>query len=231
LDIILVLEAGSYANQYIFGKIKNAGKKLVKAMVPKVGDDERVRVGVILVEGPSTFSAYHKCIAAPPTGGETTEETTTAAPPDMETDCGVKWVHHLYDTGTPEEIAVKIDELTSTLSTLPLTSGALTTAEQEFAFGREDAKSIVIMITDGHPASIGETEKASMALQEAGVRIMWEVTYFAGFGYTEKWASHPLHMNFVATTDPAIDSNYKMNEILSKICPVITGGPGNTGTP
>merc|ERR1711939_79650 len=93
----------------------------------------------------------------------------------------------------------------------------------------EDAQQVIVSITDGHPVSNDLTRKAAEALDADGVRLVEFVTYFAGFGETPNWASRPLEENFVKTTDPMIASPKKTNELISKICPSLVGGPSNTG--
>lgn len=218
LDIVILIEASSYANQYIFNKMKNTAKMIIQGMLPGTEDAPLAKTAVMIVEGPTTFEKRKQCMGQQ-------EGQTLETPPDMQADCGLTWVHRFEDQGAPDDIVEKIDKLTSNLETMPFTSAALTQAGSELQYGRDDATSIIVSITDGHPISNGETDKASTALKEEGVRLLWEVTYFAGFGKTEKWASTPTEMNFVATTDPAIDSPNKVNEIISKLCPKIVGGP------
>lgn len=234
-----MIEASSYANNYFWNQMKRTGANFVSSMLMKNedGDDERVRLGVILVEGPKTYLNYEKCLGALQNDheadiwSESSTTTTTTQPPDMEKDCGVKWIHHLGQETTPQDLAAKVNKLESNLDTLPFTSGSLMSASQEFKFGRPDAKSVVVVVTDGHPVSEGETHKAAQALIDDGVRLTWMVTFFAGFGETESWTSKPVEENFVKVTDGNIPSPQKMNELISKFCPVVVGGPTNTGPP
>jgi len=227
LDIVVLIEAGYYANQWIFSSFKTAAKAFIKAMNPGTEDDPMVRIAVVLVEGPGSFPRFNACLG-PRAAAGTSQEGDQVSDVSAK-DCGVTWVHRFDETQDMDAIATKVDGLTSELKTPPFTSGALSEASAEFQYGREDAQSVVVSITDGHPVSNELTQKAAEALDLDGVRLVWFVTYFAGFGQTTNWASRPLEENFVKTTDPMIASPSKSNELISKMCPAVVNGPTNTG--
>merc|ERR1711988_1567592 len=103
-------------------------------------------MAVILYSGPRTWSGVRKCFAK------------NKKKVDQEAVCKIKTVTHFTDD------LKKVKNLITGL-TWPkgstLTSLALLTAKAELALGRKNAKSVVVVITDGRPLSYRATGLAS----------------------------------------------------------------------
>merc|ERR1719461_1771226 len=112
----------------------------------------------------------------------------------MKEDCGIDWVRHF--TSTTDEIktlATEVADYTDKnwMKSTTLTSVALGQADDELYYGREDANSVVIAITDGWPMSPRNTKMAAKKLQEHAKVVWVPVTRSAPVKLIEKMASLP----------------------------------------
>merc|ERR1712085_143811 len=95
--------------------------------------------------------------------GQTQGETVTAE------ECGITWASHLTnDTAQVSQAAAAMKWPARTT----LTSYALAEVKNESINGRQDAKSVVVVITDGKPMSKVRTAKASEELKTLA-RVVW----------------------------------------------------------
>jgi len=103
------------------------------------------------------------------------------------------------------------------------TSEALNQAASELSLGREDAKSVVVVLTDGKPMSMRKTRIASKKLREQA-RLMWvPVTEFAPLDNMRKWASQPKKDNFLALRDfEDLQNPAYIDKIIANICPKVS---------
>merc|ERR1719343_902942 len=89
-------------------------------------------------------------------------------------ECGIEWVSHF--TNDTEGLAARLNSTGGDRINFPrestLTSVALGQAESELTKGREDANSVVIVITDGRPMSEQNTKAAAKRVQEKA-KIVW----------------------------------------------------------
>merc|ERR1719440_468363 len=82
-----------------------------------------------------------------------------------------------------------------------MTSLALQNALAETQLGRQDAKTVVAIITDGKPMSKKRTARASKAVRKVA-RLMWvPVTQFAPLQFIRRLASKPWKENVVLAKD------------------------------
>merc|ERR1719311_1692071 len=97
-------------------------------------------------------------------------------PPNMETVCGLQWASHLSVDSAA--ISSAITGLTFPQSTT-FTSGALALALNELSNGRQDAQSLVYVITDGRPLRRRNTRMQARRVRERA-RLIWvPVTNYA----------------------------------------------------
>jgi hypothetical protein len=103
------------------------------------------------------------------------------------------------------------------------TAVALDTARSELSLGRQDAQSIVLVITDGKPMSMKKTRQAAKELRKQ-TRLMWvPVTKYAPVSAMRKWASNPKTDNFLALEKFSdLEDPLVMDSIISDICPKVT---------
>merc|ERR1719221_830909 len=86
-------------------------------------------------------------------------------------DCGDKWVTTFSENKTAEENALLIEGLEWPRGAT-FTGMALALADDELNFGRSDAPSVVIVITDGRPSLPKQTTKFADKLKQKA-RLMF----------------------------------------------------------
>merc|ERR1719379_345857 len=112
----------------------------------------------------------------------------------MEKDCNIKTITHL--SADMAAVKKKISELKYPKGST-LTSLALMRAKAELNLGRKNAKSVVVVITDGRPLSYGRTRAASRNLRKSA-RLVWvPVTRYAPLRYIKQWATRRWQENVV----------------------------------
>merc|ERR1719440_1139293 len=101
-----------------------------------------------------------------------------------------------------------------------LTSLALMTAKAELAYGRKEARSIVIVITDGRPLSYRNTEIAAKLLRKTA-RLVWvPVTQYAPLKSIKQWATRRWEENVVLVkTFKDLEDISVVTQIVADICP------------
>merc|ERR1719472_373736 len=202
VDIIFLIDgSGSLGSSGWAAEIK-AAQLFVDAFS---GTGAEAQMGVILFSGPRTWSGVRKCIGA---GSQTV---------DMESVCKIKTVTHL--TSDMSKVKELIGGLTWPQGST-LTSLALMTAKSELTLGRKDAKSIVVVITDGRPLSYTSTGIASWYLRKAA-RLVWvPVTRYAPLSYIKRWATRRWEENVVVVKSFAdLEKPDPVNQVIADICP------------
>jgi len=203
LDIMLLIDgSGSLGENGWKAEIK-AAELFVDAFS---GTGAQAQMGVILYSGPRTWSGVYKCFE------------DSAEPVDLETTCKIKTVTHF--TTDMSKVKELIGGLTWPQGST-LTSLALMTAKNELSLGRKDAKSIVVVITDGRPMSYRATRLASKALRKTA-RLVWvPVTRYAPLKKIKKWATRRWEENVVVVeTFEDLETPDPVNHILADICPI-----------
>lgn len=128
-----------------------------------------------------------------------------------------EWVTHF--TSDIEAAAVAIDNLNWPRS-LTFTSTALNTARSELSLGRDDAQSVVIVITDGRPMSMRRTRFAAAALRREARLVFVPVTRYAPVSQMRRWASNPKSDNFLALGSfGELEDPEKLDLIIADVCP------------
>merc|ERR1719408_952326 len=101
-----------------------------------------------------------------------------------------------------------------------LTSLALSTARSELALGRKNAKSVVVVITDGRPLSSRRTGIAARDLRKSA-RLVWvPVTKFAPLEKIKEWATRRWQENVIPVNNFGdLEKPDTVSRIISDICP------------
>lgn len=206
LDVILLLDGSASLGQEGWDAVLQASQMLVGAFA----GPSFARVGVVVYSGPTTFSDYRRCTRGPAPG---------EAQPDLGADCGVRWVSHLSED--PESVAAMIPGLAWPEATT-LTSTALMTADAELRGARPDARSVVVVVTDGKPMSPLATGDAAARLREKA-RLVWvPVTRYAPLDLIRGWATRPIHENVVQIDDfETLSRPGTISSLVSSICPEV----------
>jgi len=204
LDVILLLDGSGSLGQRGWEATRKAGQMLAAAMGPDV------QFAAMLFSGPTTYPNLWACTGVSPNPNKAL---------DMEKDCGIQWVSHFTFDG--KSVADKIKNLQWPEKTT-LTSLALSTAEAELTQGRQDASSLVIVITDGKPLSEWKTDIAAHSLRRKA-RLTWvPVGRLVSKKDIRRWASWPVTQNMVKVREFAdLTQTATINQIISDTCPVI----------
>jgi hypothetical protein len=201
IDVIILLDGSGSLGTYGWEQSKKAGAALARSMK---GD---TRLAVILFSGPTTYRYLWMCTGK------------IQGKPDMENDCGIKWVSH-FSTDT-DKIATDIEALNFPSKTT-LTSLAISTAETELSQGRQDATSIVIVITDGKPMSKRNTWRSVLSIRRKARLMFVPVGRYVPRRWMRWWASRPWKENIVEIpgfskmTEPLF-----LNKIVADACPLL----------
>jgi hypothetical protein len=195
LDIMFLIDgSGSLGETGWKAEIK-AAELFVDAFS---GTGANAQMGVILYSGPKTWSGMHKCFS-------------------NYNYCEIKTVTHL--TSDMSKVKELIGGLTWPKGST-LTSLALMRAKAELGVGRKDAKSIVVVITDGRPLSYRATWYASRMVRKTA-RLVWvPVTKYAPLKKIKKWATRRWQENVVLVESfEDLEKPDPMNHVVANICP------------
>lgn len=206
VDVILVLDGSSDMGSQGWSKTLDAAKLFVSSFQ----DDQDARVALLTFSGPSTWSGVSRCM------GE------AAGAVNMARDCKISWASKFTDD---------MGKLTEIVSGLPwpkggsLTSLALSAAENELQLARKDARSIVIVVTDGRPLSFRRTGLAAERIKEKA-RLVWvPVSKFGPLEKFKKWASRRWQENVVQIASyKELATATSIDRIIANICPSVDGG-------
>merc|ERR1711937_304498 len=107
--------------------------------------DADAQLAVLLYSGPRTWDALYLCTGDP--------QAPKGVVPDLKEDCGIEWVTGDKNSKFEEKTAdvVKAIEDLDWPAATTLTSVALETVNDALTYGRKDAASVVVVITDGRP--------------------------------------------------------------------------------
>jgi len=202
LDIVLLIDgSGSLGKKGWDAEIK-AANMFVDAFTVSGGHSH---VSVILYSGPRTWGGVYKCFA------RNTKKV------DRERICAIKTVTHFTDD--MKKVKNLINGLTWPKGST-LTSLALLTAKAELSLGRKDARSNVIVFTDGRPLSFRNTGIASRIVRKTA-RLVWvPVTKYAPLKKIKQWATRRWQENVVQVpTFKALEKPDVVNHIVANICP------------
>jgi len=206
MDVVIAIDAGAAMTE--------AGFNQSKAMVQKVlgglagGGKGDVKVAVLSFGGPTNDGALERCIGVDPTN-----------PPDVQKDCGMVWISHF--TKDFSALGKSVAAVSYPASTT-MTFMALGVSKSELTSGREEASSVVVVITDGKPMSPMKTAKAAGDLQKTA-RLIWVPIGSTGKAEIEalkSWASLPWQDNFVQIKNyNDMPSPAKVNTLIASMCP------------
>jgi len=205
VDVVIVLDGSASLGDSGWLRARSAAVKLVQSFT---GVGTNTKLAVLLYGGPTTMDAYRKCVSSSGTGV------------DLKVDCGMEWVSHFNDDQTLVED--KVANLAFPRSTT-MTSLALSQSESELFNGREDASSVVILITDGWPMSRTNTNSAAVRLQQVAKVLYVPVGYSAPVSLIEDMASDPKEDHIIeAPSLYSLDQPWILNKIIGSTCLVVS---------
>lgn len=205
LDVTLLVDGSGSLSASDF----NATKKAARMFAQALGNE--TLLSVILFSGPASWPQYLLCSRGPGPG---------QAPPDMDKDCGIRWVVRGSDDSAAA--VAKIEGMTQP-GRSTFTSAALSTAAADLRNGRRDAQSVVVVITDGRPMSPRKTGLASASLRKKA-RLIWvPVTTLAPLDKVREWASRPVKENVIKVPSyRALEEPSTISTIIANMCPVVS---------
>merc|ERR1719478_1969449 len=204
LDIVLLIDGSGSLGQKGWDAEIKAAEMFVDAFS---GTGAQSNIAVILYSGPRTWGGVFKCFA------RNTKKV------DREKICGIKMITHF--TNDLAKVKTLIKGLTWPRGST-LTSLALLTAKAELALGRKNAKSNVIVFTDGRPLSYRKTWFASKLVRKAA-RLVWvPVTKYAPLKMIKRWATRRWQENVVRVrTFQDLEKPDVVTRIVANICPKV----------
>jgi len=207
-DVVLLVDGSASLKTSGWEKMKLAAEAFVNAM------GAEVNLATLLFSGPKTRAGYFKCTGTPYKGVD-------LGVPNLETECFVKWAHHFTTDKAEALTAVKAMEWPRGSS---ITAEVLAQAETELNNGRQDAQSVVVVLTPGIPLNPRKvTDVAKRVRRKA--RVMWVgVTSGASSrlsGWTSKWASTPVAENVIFDDFKDGFKKETLNAIVADMCPTI----------
>jgi len=201
LDVVLLLDGSGSLGQAGWDAEMKAAKMFVGAFA---GSGTQTDIAVVLYSGPRTWGGVGKCFRSSPKV-------------DQELVCKIKSVTHF--TSDMAAVQAQIAKLTWPRGST-LTSLALMHAKEELSLGRKNAKSIVVVFTDGRPLSYRNTGLASKDVRKAA-RLVWvSITRFAPLARIKRWATRRWQENVVRVkTFKDLETNGPIDHIIANICP------------
>lgn len=207
IDLVLLLDGSGSLGADAWSQLISSMDTFISALD---GGANGVNLAVLLFSGPSSWNGFRRCTEGPRPGEEA---------PDLELDCKMQWLTRFTGDMAAARSAVSAAEWPQGQT---LTSMALSTAETELPNGRRDAQSVVMVVTDGRPASPERTFQASKQLREKA-RLIWvPVTTTVSIEGMDKWASTPTHENVVQVPDfSTLALPETVSSLIADVCPVV----------
>jgi len=211
LDVIVLLAGAAGLREEGWAAFQKAGEMLIRAFP---GGKEGVQLAMMLYSGPGTWDGFKRCTRAP---GDSERV-------NMKDDCGIDWVSHFSDN--PESVADKVPSLKWPAGT-SFTSGALMATLVELRYGRRDAASVVVVISDGASAMSPAMTAEAAALVRNRARLIWvPVTEFGQLDQVKSWASSPSEANVIKVPGAkALANPATISSIVANICPKVNEAP------
>jgi len=207
VDVVIVLDGSASLGQYGWDMSQGAAEKLVENLGGGSDDTGSAQVALLLFGGPHNMEDYYKCTGATPIGDDGL---------DMKTQCGMNWISHF--TNATSTLKTTVAGMTWPQSTT-MTSLALSQAEGELYKGRNDAKSVVILITDGWPMSRANTNEAAAKLQQSAEVLYVPVGHSAPVSLIEDMATEPKEDHIIqAHTLYSLNQPDIINRIIGSTC-------------
>jgi len=206
LDVILVVDGSGSLGEDGWEAVVAASKRVAETFG---SDDSEVEMAMLLFSGPKSYFGLDVC-----TGFE-------AAPPGWDdlTDCSMTWVSHYTDD--TEEIEKAIDEMQWPGGTT-LTAKALQVAEAEMANGRDDAQTVIVVVTDGVPSDADDVPVISKYLRK-NTKLIWVLVGPDVGQYrqqVEKWATKPGEKHVMEVHNVTmLPEPETINAIVADFCP------------
>jgi len=202
LDVVLLIDGSGSLGQKGWDAEIKAANTFVDAFA---GQSSQAKLSIVLYSGPRTWGGVYQCF------GRNSKNV------DQEAVCKIKTVTHLESNmaTVKTKLAALVWPKGSTLTSL-----ALLNAASQLSLGRSDAKSVVVVITDGRPLSYRATRIASRYVRKKA-RLLWvPVGRYAPLWKIKKWATRRWKENVVVVKDfKALENPDVITHVVADICP------------
>jgi len=201
LDIVMLLDGSGSLGQKGWDAEMEAAKNFLSGFQ---GENAKAKIAVLLFSGPKTWAGVKKCMGA----------NKDKVDPEK---CGLTTVTHFSDN--IKNVRQRVLGLDWPRGST-LTSLALATAKAELSLGRKNAKSVVIVFTDGRPMSYRKTKVAAIDLRKSA-RLIWvPISSRAPLAFIKQVATRRWQENVVlAATYKKLASPAVVNHLIANICP------------
>lgn len=193
---MILLDSSGSMGDAGFKAVKKFGASLVKRF--KTGEDKAM-VGSVLFSGPGTWANWYKC-----QDGVGTEE-----------ECGLQLLSPLTeDMGA---LSGAIDGA-KWIGATTNTAGALALAGNELQMGRQDATSVIFVVTDGDPNFKRKTAAAARRVKKSARLVFVPLGPYINLKNLKRWGSKPVREN-VLPAGSAKDLEAMIPEFVADLCP------------
>jgi len=212
VDVVVLLDGSGSLTQDAW----KSARKLAGGIIRQLGNGEgNALASLVLFSGPGGEEDYLAC-------------TQGDAEVNLTTQCMVNLISHF--TNDTSGLGMQAQLLNHPAGST-LTSVALGVAESELKYGRPDASSKVVVITDGKPMSPYNTKQANKALQEKAQVIFVPIGKSAPFELVEAIAAKPTGDHVVPVPEGftslapngtnTTNMDNLINEIITTVCPEV----------
>jgi hypothetical protein len=204
LDILLLMDGTPKSGEEGWKAEVKAANQFVDAFTGK-SNPAKPKFAVIHYTGPRTWSGVSKCT------GKSKKKV------DQEKTCKVKIAQHF--SGDAKKTKGTISGLAFQPGSKLLSLGMMT-AQSEFALGRSNRKTVVVVYMDGQPLSYRKTRMAARALRKSGRLLFVIINKNAPLKDIKTWVSRRWQENLVLAEDPKeLAEAATGTHVVANICP------------
>jgi hypothetical protein len=203
LDVVLLLDGSGSMRPDGFLAEKKAALNILDSFDTSrsAQGESKAKVSIILYSGPSYWGGVRRCFV-------------------KNQGCRINFVSH-FDQHM-KELKGKVAKLIFPRGST-LTSKALLMANDELRSGRKDAKSVVVVITDGKPLSVLATAIASHKIRRKARLVWMPTTTYAPLGMIKQWASRRWQENVIQVDHREdLAKPEPVMALMADICPAET---------
>eukprot|EP00397_Hematodinium_sp_SG-2012_P009206 GEMP01009282.1.p1 GENE.GEMP01009282.1~~GEMP01009282.1.p1 ORF type:complete len:834 (+),score=188.60 GEMP01009282.1:327-2828(+) len=197
IDLIILIDSSGSMGRRGFVAARDWAAKFVTRFHT---EDDQARIGFLEFSGPGTWKSWRKC--------------KNGKGSDLE--CGLLEVSGLTDD--IPGLSKKITALKWMHATTNTAGGLATAGNMLVSAGREDATSIVMVITDGNPNFKRKTRDAARKLKKSARLIFVPLGRYIDVKKLKKWASKPVRENVLPVKNSYALAK-KTTKFISDLCP------------
>lgn len=198
VDVMILIDSSGSMGDKGFTETRKFAANLARRFK---SHHQQAQVGAILFSGPGTWRNWRRCKK-----GKGSEEQ-----------CGLQLLSPL--TSEIDSVSTAIDKA-PWIGATTNTAGALAKAGQELDMGgRQDAASVVFVITDGDPNFKRKTKAAAKRLKKSARLVFVPIGPYIKLKNLKKWSSKPVRENVMPAPRPEMLEKM-IPDFVSSLCPV-----------